>query len=108
MIVNTGMLLDYLSPRVPLGELLTALPLRGMDLEATLWLAQELAAGRVAVIHSKKPLEGTGDKFVCEVEVAPGDLRTIVAASTHPLEVGWGVPVAVAGTELPTGASIHE
>src|ERR1700676_3065520 len=57
---------------------------------------------------AKRPLEGTTDKFVCEVEVAPGDVRRIVAASAHPLEVGWGVPVALAGADLPTGDSIHE
>jgi phenylalanyl-tRNA synthetase beta chain len=45
---------------------------------------------------------------VCEVEVARGDVRQIVCASAHPLEAGWGVPVALAGTELPTGDSIHE
>ncbi len=63
---------------------------------------------RVGFIRAKQPLEGTTDKFVCEVEVAPGDVRSIVAASAHPLEVGWGVPVALAGTDLPTGDSIHE
>jgi len=108
MIVNTGWLLDYLSPRVPLGELLTALPRVGLDVEATHVLANEVAGVRVGFIRSKKPLEGTTDKFVCEVEVAAGDVRRIVAASAHPLEVGWGVPVALAGTELPTGVSIHE
>ncbi len=108
MIVNTGWLLDYLSPRVALAELLTALPRVGLDVEATHVLAHELAGVRVGFIRSKKPLEGTTDKFVCEVEVAPGDVRRIVAASAHPLEVGWGVPVALAGTELPTGVSIHE
>jgi len=108
MIVNTGWLLDYLSPRVPLPELLTALPRVGLDVEATHVLAQELTGVRVGFIRSKQPLEGTTDKFVCEVEVAAGDVRRIVAASAHPLEVGWGVPVALAGTELPTGVSIHE
>jgi hypothetical protein len=39
MIVNTGWLLDYLSPRVPLEELLTALPRVGLDVEATHMLA---------------------------------------------------------------------
>jgi len=108
MIVNTGWLLDYLSPRVPLGALLTALPRVGLDVEATHVLAHELAGVRVGFIRSKKALERTSDKFICEVEVAAGDVRRIVAASAHPLEVGWGVPVALAGTELPTGVSIHE
>ena len=108
MIVNTGWLLDYLSPRVPLADLLVALPRVGLDVEATHVLERELAPVRVGFIRSKRPLEGTSDKFVCEVEVAAGDVRSIVAASAHPLEVGWGVPVALAGTELPTGDSIHE
>src|SRR5438552_19157886 len=101
MIVNTGWLLEYLSPRIPLADLLTALPRVGLDLEATHVLEHALAPVRVGFIRAKRPLEGTSDKFVCDVEVGPGDLRTIVAASAHPLEVGWGVPVALAGTELP-------
>ena len=108
MIVNTGWLLDYLSPRIPLPDLLTALPRVGLDVEATHILEKELAPVRVGFIRAKRPLPGTTDKFVCEVEVARGDVRTIVAASAHPLEAGWGVPVALAGTELPTGESIHE
>src|SRR5579862_2895716 len=108
MIVNTRWLLDYLSPQVPLADLLTALPRVGLDVEATHLLAHELAPVRIGFIRSKQPLEGTADKFVCEVEVAPGDVRSIVAASAHPLEVGWGVPVALSGTDLPTGDSIHE
>src|SRR5579863_4592508 len=108
MIVNTRWLLDYLSPRVPLADLLTALPRVGLDVEATHVLAHELAPVRIGFIRAKRPLEGTSDKFVCEVEIVPGDVRSIVAASAHPLEVGWGVPVALAGTDLPTGDSIHE
>jgi phenylalanyl-tRNA synthetase beta chain len=108
MIVNTRWLLDYLSPRVPLADLLIALPRVGLDVEATHVLAQDLAPVRIGFIRAKRPLEGTIDKFVCEVEVARGDVRSIVAASAHPLEVGWGVPVALAGADLPTGDSIHE
>jgi len=108
MIVNTRWLLDYLSPRVPLADLLIALPRVGLDVEATHMLAHELAPVRIGFIRAKRPLEGTTDKFACQVEVAPGDVRGIVAASAHPLEVGWGVPVALAGTDLPTGDSIHE
>jgi phenylalanyl-tRNA synthetase beta chain len=108
MIVNTRWLLEYLSPRVPLADLLTALPRVGLDVEATHVLARDLAPVRIGFIRAKRPLEGVTDKFVCQVEVASGDVRSIVAASAHPLEVGWGVPVALAGTDLPTGNSIHE
>ena len=58
MIVNTGWLLDYLSPRVLLGELLTALPRVGLDVEATHLLAHELAAVRIGFLRSKQPLAG--------------------------------------------------
>jgi phenylalanyl-tRNA synthetase beta chain len=108
MIVNTEWLLDYLTPRCRLTDLLAALPRVGLDIEAAHVLERELAPVRVGFIRSKKPLEGSADKFVCEVEVARGDVRRIVCASAHPIEVGWGVPVALAGTDLPTGESIYE
>ena len=59
MIVNTGWLLDYLSPRVPLADLLTALPRVGLDVEATHVLEHELAPVRVGFVRAKRPLEGT-------------------------------------------------
>ncbi len=107
MIINTRWLLDYLEPKCSLPELLASFPRVGLDVEATHLLGQELQAVRIGFIRSKKPLEGT-DKFICEIEVSRGDIKQIVCASAHPVEVGWGVPVALAGTELPTGASIHE
>jgi len=108
MIINTGWLLDYLSPRCPLPDLLAALPRVGLDVEATHILARELAPVRIGFIRSVRPLEAAPGMFVCQVEVARGDVRAIVCASVHPIEEGWGVPVALAGTELPTGVSIRE
>lgn len=108
MIVNTGWLLDYLSPKIPLPDLLAALPRVGLDVEAAHVLSRELASVRVGFVRAKSPLEGTTDKFVLDVEVAKGDVRQIICASAHPIEIGWGVPVALAGSELPTGISIHE
>jgi phenylalanyl-tRNA synthetase beta chain len=108
MIINTGWLLDYLSPRCPLPDLLATLPRVGLDVEATHALERDLAPVRVGFIRSVRPLEGAAGMFVCEIEVARGDVRRIVCASAHPVEEGWGVPVALAGTELPTGVSIHE
>ena len=108
MIITTEWLSDYLSPRVPLADLLAALPRVGLDVEATHVLARDLAPVRIGFIRSMKPLDGSTDKFVCGIEVAKGDLRQIVCASAHPVDPGWGVPVALAGTELPTGVSIRE
>ena len=108
MIVNSGWLLDYLSPKIPLPELLAALPRVGLDVEAIHILKQELAPVRVGFIRGTRPLAETTGMFVCEVEVARGEVRTIVAASVHGLEAGWGVPVALAGTKLPTGEVVRE
>jgi len=108
MIVNTEWLLDYLTPRVPLTDLLPALPRVGLDVEATHLLARELAPIRIGFIRAIQPLTGAAGRYVCDIEVARGDVRKIICASAHPLEIGWGVPVALAGTDLPTGASIHE
>jgi phenylalanyl-tRNA synthetase beta chain len=108
MIVNTEWLLDYLTPRCRLADLLVALPRVGLDIEATHVLERELAPVRVGFIRAKRPLEGASDKYVCDVEVARGDVRQIVCASAHPIETGWGVPVALAGTDLPSGDSIYE
>jgi phenylalanyl-tRNA synthetase beta chain len=108
MIVNTGWLLDYLAPRIPLADLLPALPRVGLDVEATQLLDRDLRPVRIGFVRAKEPLEGTADKFVCQIEVAKSDVRQIMCASAHPIEVGWGVPVALAGTELPTGVTIQE
>lgn len=108
MIVSTEWLLDYLTPRCPLADLLAALPRVGLDIETTHVLERELAPVRVGFIRAKKRLEGASDQYVCEVEVARGDVRQIVCTSAHPVETGWGVPVALAGTDLPTGDSIYE
>src|SRR6266849_10193711 len=108
MIVNTEWLLDYLTPRCPLADLLAALPRVGLDIEAMHILERELAPVRIGFIRAKRPLEGTSDQYVCDVEVARGDVRQIVCTSAHRIEAGWGVPVALAGTDLPTGDSIYE
>jgi len=112
MIVNTRWLLDYLNPHPTLPVLLGTLPRVGLDIEAMHLLSRGLENVRIGFIRSKRLLEGNPDgtnaKWVLDVEVAPADARQIVCASSHPVEVGWGVPVALAGVELPTGGTIQE
>ena len=108
MIVNTKWLLDYVAEPIPLDLLLGTLPRVGLDVEAAHRLDRELAGIRIGFIREKKPLAGTTDKFVLQVEVARGEMRQIVCASAHPIEIGWGVPVALDGSELPTGVVIRE
>src|SRR5689334_11532939 len=98
MIINTGWLLDYLSPRCPLVDLLDAMPRVGLDVEAAHILKRDLAPVRIGFIRAIHPLEGAAGMFVCHVEVARGDVRRIAYDSADALEEGWGVPVALAGT----------
>src|ERR1700680_3929264 len=100
MIINTGWLFDYLSPRCPLPALLAALPRVGLDVEATHVLEHDLAPVRIGFIRSVRPLAGADGMFVCEIEVARGDVRRIVCASAPPIEEGWGGPVVLARTDV--------
>jgi len=108
MILNTAWLCDYLSPRPALAELLPAIIKVGLDVEKVLVLRKELAPVKIGFVRSKETLTGTSDMFVLQVQVGPSDIRQIICASEHPVEVGWGVPVALSGTELPTGLKVDE
>jgi phenylalanyl-tRNA synthetase beta chain len=108
MILNTRWLFDYLSPRPALEDLLRALPQASLEVEGAFLLKEELAPIRIGFIRGKEPLAESPGKFVCDVELQHGERRTIVCASEHPIEIGWGVPVAPAGIDLPTGIPIKE
>lgn len=108
MHINTGWLRDYLSADCKESELLDALMTVGLEIEEEHHLGQALAPIRIGFIREKKPLAGADHLFECQVEIEKGKLITIVCATAHPVEVGWGVPVAVAGTKLPSGALISE
>lgn len=106
MRVNTAWLLEYLTPRCTHEELLEALPRIGLEIESAHALAEELAAVKVGFVRKKQALaEGMS---VCEVEIAKNRRIPVVCAAEHPVEVGWGVPVAPAGVRLPTEKTIAE
>ncbi|MFT3785172.1 MAG: phenylalanine--tRNA ligase subunit beta [Tepidisphaeraceae bacterium] len=107
MTINTAWLLEYLDGAPTPQAVLEALPKAGLEIEELHDLQQELAAVRVGFIRSKQPIAGTAGMYACQIEIAKGKLIPVVCASEHPVEVGWGVPVAVAGVTLPTGAKIH-
>ncbi|MFP5261829.1 MAG: phenylalanine--tRNA ligase subunit beta [Blastocatellia bacterium] len=109
MLVNTTWLLEYLEPACSVDELVKAMPNSGLEVEEFHPLAEALAGVRIGFIRDKAPLPGAEGMFVCQVEVGGGRTVQIVCASEHPVEVGWGVPVALAETKLPTGIPIkHE
>lgn len=106
MRVNTRWLLDYLEPGPTTAQVLDALPRVGLEIEKHHDLSEELRDIRVGFIREKAPLAAAPGMFACRVEVARGETLSIVCASEHEIEVGWGVPIARVGATLPTGTSI--
>jgi hypothetical protein len=89
----------------PFGGSAHCVPRVGLDVEATHVLANGLAPVRIGFIRAKRPWKVPADKFVCQVEVAPA-MCGIVA-----VRASWksaGEAAGTAGTDLPTGDSIHE
>ncbi len=106
MIVNTTWLLEYLEPKCSHEELLDALPRLGLEVEQTHELKTELDSVRIGFVRRKQPVPEARGYYHCEIELERGRMIPVVCASEHDIHEGWGVPVAVAGTVLPTGRSI--
>jgi phenylalanyl-tRNA synthetase beta chain len=106
MIVNTAWLLEYLDPKCSHDELLDALPRLGLEVEQTHELKTELDAVRIGFVRRKQPVPEARGYYLCEIELERGRMIPVVCASEHEIREGWGVPVAVAGTVLPTGRSV--
>jgi phenylalanyl-tRNA synthetase beta chain len=49
---------------------------------------------------------GAPGYHLCEIELERGRMISVVCASEHEIQEGWGVPVATAGTVLATGRAI--
>ncbi|HEV2765195.1 MAG TPA: phenylalanine--tRNA ligase subunit beta [Pyrinomonadaceae bacterium] len=106
MLVNSAWLLEYLEPACTEDELLRAFVRMGLEVEAHRPLRRELEGVTVGFIREKSPLPGADGLYLCRAEVAGGETLQVVCASEHPVEVGWGVPVARGGTKLPTGIQV--
>jgi len=106
MIVNTSWLLEYLQPKCSHEDILDALPKVGLEIERQVDLSSELDCVKIGFVRRKRDLTGAPDKYVCEIEVEQGRVISVVCASEHEVQVGWGVPIAGAGSVLPTGRAI--
>jgi phenylalanyl-tRNA synthetase beta chain len=106
MNVNTAWLLEYLEPKCSHADLLDAFPRLGLEVEQTHELRAHLGAIRIGFVRRKEPVADAPGYHLCEVEVERGRVIPVVCASEHEIHEGWGVPVALAGTVLPTGRSI--
>ncbi len=57
-------------------------------------------------MREKTPLAAAQGMYLCQIEIERGRRIPVVCASEHEVQVGWGVPVAPAGTTLPGGREI--
>jgi len=106
MIVNTAWLLEYLEPKCSHEDLLDAFPRLGLEVEQTHELKKALESIRIGFVRRKRPVAGAEGYYLCDIELDRGRVIPVVCASEHEIREGWGVPVAPAGTVLPTGRSI--
>src|SRR5688500_16867640 len=112
MVLNTAWLLEYLdtpagSSQESLHEAVReAWPAVGLEIEAGHKLQSELTAVRIGFVREKSPISGADGMFACRIEIVRGEMLPVVCASEHEVRVGWGVPVAPAGTTLPTGVDV--
>lgn len=106
MLVNTSWLLEYLEPKCSESDLLKALVSIGLEIEAYHPLAEELEDIIVGFIREKTPISGAEGMYICRADIQKDKSLQVVCASEHPIEIGWGVPIAVGPTTLPTGIAI--
>jgi phenylalanyl-tRNA synthetase beta chain len=108
MLVNTSWLLEYLEPACSADEIIKAIPNSGLEVEGIHPLAEELRDVRIGFITEKTPLPGAEGMYICQVDFGAGGPIQIIYGSEQPVEVGWGVPAALAGAKLPTGIPVKE
>ena len=106
MIVNTAWLLEYLEPKCSHEDLLDAFPRLGLEIEQAHELKKALDAIRIGFVRRKNPVAEAPGYYLCEIELERGQMISVVCASEHEIQEGWGVPVAPAGTVLATGRAI--
>jgi phenylalanyl-tRNA synthetase beta chain len=108
MRVNLAWLQEYMSERHSPEAILRSLTLLGFEVEDSYRVSEKLEAIRVGFIREKRPHPQLAERFICQIDLGEQTMRQIVCATEHPIDMGWGVPVALPGTHLPTGIDITE
>ena len=106
MKLNTAWLLKYLATPIPHREMVDAMPRAALEVEAESELKVALEPIRIGFVREKSPIAGAAGMFSTRIEIEHNVFITVLVGSDHEVEVGWGVPVAVAGTVLPTGKKV--
>jgi phenylalanyl-tRNA synthetase beta chain len=106
MLVNTNWLAEYIEEPFTEHDLLKALASTPLEIEAYHPLSDALRDIVVGFIRDKSPIPDVDGMYVCKAEIGSSQTLQVVCASEHPIEVGWGVPIARGGMKLPTGIEI--
>ena len=106
MKLNTEWLLKYLDTPIPHRELVDAMPRAGLEVEAEAELKVELKPIKIGFVRELSPIADAPGMFATKVEIEKGKLISVLVGSEHEVKVGWGVPIALAGTTLPTGKKV--
>ena len=106
MKLNTAWLQKYLATPIPHRDMVDAMPRAALEVEAEAELKTALEPIRIGFVREKTPIEGAPGMFATRIEVEHNSQLTVLVGSDHEVQVGWGVPVALAGTVLPTGKKV--
>ena len=106
MLINTAWLLDYLDPHPTHRDLIDAFTPAGLEVEESHELAVALRGVVIGFIRDIQPLADAPGMHHAQIETAKNRVIDVVCASEHEVRLGWGVPVAAAGTVLPSGVEI--
>ncbi len=106
MKLNTAWLLKYLDKPIPHRDLVDAMPRAGLEVEAEAELKTELKPVRIGFVREIAPIADAPGMFATKIEIEKGKLIGVLVGSEHEVKAGWGVPVALAGTTLPTGKKV--
>lgn len=104
---NTAWLLKYLDGSPSHDAVVECLPRAGLEVEVESKLSEALAPVVIGFVRAKEPIADAPGMFACKVEVQKGKIIDLLVGSDHEVKVGWGVPVAPAGTTLPTGKKVQ-
>lgn len=106
MKLNTAWLQKYLDTPIPHRQLVNAMPRAGLEVEAECELKTALQPIRIGFVRDKTPIADAPGMFATVVEIDKGKRISVLVGSEHEIQVGWGVPVALAPMTLPTGKKV--
>lgn len=108
MLINTQLIQNYLDQTYTAEAIEQAMMHAGLEVEESFDIAETLAEVRIGFVKSIKPLEAAAGMHICEIDLGEAEPVPVLCGSEHEIKEGWGVPVALPGTHLPTRSGAIE